>query len=288
MNFNNISSWSIRNPIPIVLLFIVLTVAGTLSYFRLPTNNFPNVDLPVVAVSVVQSGAAPTELETQVTRLVEDAVAGLGEVDDINSTISDSVSTTSITFNLGVDLEKATNDVRNAIAGIRQNLPADVQEPIVQRIEFTQLPIATYVVRAPGMNPEELSWFVDNTVAKRMLSIEGVSQVSRDGGVAREIRIKLDPEKLAAQGVSAAAVSNQLRASNINLPGGRGEIGGTEQAIRTLGSAPSVEALRETLIPVAGRSVRLGDLGEISDEWSEARGRARFNGEEVVGFSVSR
>lgn len=288
MNFNNISSWSIRNPIPIVLLFIVLTVAGTLSYFRLPTNNFPNVDLPVVAVSVVQSGAAPTELETQVTRLVEDAVAGLGEVDDINSTISDSVSTTSITFNLGVDLEKATNDVRNAIAGIRQNLPADVQEPIVQRIEFTQLPIATYVVRAPGMNPEELSWFVDNTVAKRMLSIEGVSQVSRDGGVAREIRIKLDPEKLAAQGVSAAAVSNQLRASNINLPGGRGEVGGTEQAIRTLGSAPSVEALRETLIPVAGRSVRLGDLGEISDEWSEARGRARFNGEEVVGFSVSR
>ncbi|MFN3353583.1 MAG: efflux RND transporter permease subunit, partial [Brevundimonas sp.] len=185
-------------------------------------------------------------------------------------------------------LEKATNDVRNAIAGIRQNLPADVQEPIVQRIEFTQFPIATYVVRAPGMNPEELSWFVDNTVAKRMLSVEGVSQVSRDGGVAREIRIKLDPEKLAAQGVSAAAVSNQLRAQNINLPGGRGEIGGEEQAIRTLGSAPSVEALRETLIPVGARSVRLGDLGEVTDEWSEPRGRARFNGQEVVGFSISR
>ena len=182
MNFNNISSWSIRNPIPIILMFIILTLAGVLSYFRLPVNNFPNVDLPVVAVTVVQSGAAPTELETQVTRLVEDAVAGLGEVQDINSVVSDSASTTSITFQLGVDLEKATNDVRNAIAGIRQNLPADVQEPIVQRIEFTQFPIATYVVRAPGMSPEELSWFVDNTIAKRMLSVEGVSQVSRDGG----------------------------------------------------------------------------------------------------------
>ncbi|WP_396595485.1 efflux RND transporter permease subunit [Brevundimonas sp. R86498] len=288
MNFNNISSWSIRNPIPVVLLFIVLTIAGLISYGRLPVNNFPNVDLPVVAVTVVQSGAAPTELETQVTRLIEDAVAGLGEVDDINSVVSDSVSTTSVTFNLGVDLEKATNDVRNAVAGVRQNLPADVQEPIVQRIEFTQVPIATYVVRAPGMNPEELSWFVDNTIAKRMLSVQGVSQVSRDGGVNREIRVKLDPEKLAAQGVSAAAVSNQLRAANINLPGGRGEIGGNEQAIRTLGSAPSVEALAETLIPVGGRTVRLGDLGEVTDEWSEPRGRARFNGGEVVAFSISR
>lgn len=288
MNFNNISSWSIRNPIPIILMFIILTLAGVLSYFRLPVNNFPNVDLPVVAVTVVQSGAAPTELETQVTRLVEDAVAGLGEVQDINSVVSDSASTTSITFQLGVDLEKATNDVRNAIAGIRQNLPADVQEPIVQRIEFTQMPIATYVVRAPGMNPEELSWFVDNTVAKRLLSVNGVSQVSRDGGVNREIRIKLDPARLAAQGVSAAAVSNQLRASNINLPGGRGEIGGEEQAIRTMGSAASVEQLRETLIPVGARTVRLGDLGEVVDQWSEPRGRARYNGEEVVGFSVSR
>ncbi len=288
MNFNNISSWSIRNPIPIILMFIILSLAGVLSYFRLPVNNFPNVDLPVVAVTVVQSGAAPTELETQVTRLVEDAVAGLGEVQDINSVVSDSASTTSITFQLGVDLEKATNDVRNAIAGIRQNLPADVQEPIVQRIEFTQMPIATYVVRAPGMNPEELSWFVDNTVAKRLLSVNGVSQVSRDGGVNREIRIKLDPARLAAQGVSAAAVSNQLRASNINLPGGRGEIGGEEQAIRTMGSAPSVEQLRETLIPVGARTVRLGDLGEVVDQWSEPRGRARYNGEEVVGFSVSR
>jgi hydrophobic/amphiphilic exporter-1 (mainly G- bacteria), HAE1 family len=288
MNFNNISAASIRNPIPVVLLFIILTVAGVLSYFKLPVNNFPNVDLPVVAVTVVQSGAAPTELETQVTRLVEDAVAGLGEVDDINSTVNDSVSTTAITFQLGVDLEKATNDVRNAIAGIRQTLPSDVQEPIVQRIEFTQQPIATYVVRAPGMNPEELSWFVDNTVTKRLLSIEGVSQVSRDGGVSREIRIKLDPARLAAQGVTAAAVSNQLRASNINLPGGRGQIGGEEQAIRTVGSAQSVEDLRETLIPVGNRSVRLGDLGEVVDEWSEPRGRARYNGKEVVGFSLSR
>ncbi len=288
MSFQNISSWSIKNPIPIVLLFVVLTIAGTASYFKLRTNNFPDVDLPIVAVTVVQSGAAPTEMETQVTRLVEDAVAGLGQVKHITSTVNEGVSTTSIEFQLGVDLEKATNDVRNAVSGVRQNLPADVLEPIVQRIEFTAIPFANYVVRAPGMSPEELSWFVENTVAKRLLSVKGVSQVSRDGGVTREIRIKLDPARLEAAGVTAAAVSNQLRAQNINLPGGRGEIAGTEQAIRTVGSVRSVEQLRETLIPIGARTVRLGDLGEVTDEWSEQRGRARFNGQEVVGFGISR
>ena len=159
MGFNNISSWSIKNPIPIVLLFIVLTVAGLSSYFKLRTNNFPDIDLPIVAVTVVQSGAAPTEMETQVTRLVEDSVAGLGQVKHITSTVNEGVSTTSIEFQLGVNLEKATNDVRNAVAGVRQNLPADVLEPIVQRIEFSAIPFANYVVRAPGMSPEELSWF---------------------------------------------------------------------------------------------------------------------------------
>jgi len=288
MGFQNISSWSIKNPIPIVLLFVVLTIAGTASYFKLRTNNFPDVDLPVVAVTVIQSGAAPTEMETQVTRLVEDAVAGLGQVKHITSTVNEGVSTTSIEFQLGVDLEKATNDVRNAVSGVRQNLPADVLEPIVQRIEFTAIPFANYVVRAPGMSPEELSWFVENTVAKRLLSVKGVSQVSRDGGVTREIRIKLDPARLEAAGVTAAQVSSQLRAQNINLPGGRGEVAGTEQAIRTVGSVRSVEQLRETLIPLGTRTVRLGDLGEITDEWSEQRGRARFNGQEVVGFGISR
>ena len=174
MNFNNISSWSIRNPIPIILLFIVLTLAGIVSYFNLRTKNFPDVDLPIVVVTVVQPGAAPTELETQVTRLVEDSVAGLGQVRHITSTVSDSASTTQIEFQLGVDLEKATNDVRNAVSAIRQNLPADVQEPIVQRVEFSGIPIVNYVVRAPAMNPEEISWFVDNTVSKRMLSVSGV------------------------------------------------------------------------------------------------------------------
>jgi len=286
---NTISSWSIRNPIPTVLLFIVLTIAGLFGYNALRVNNFPDVDLPVVAVTVVQSGAAPTEMESQVTRIIEDSVSGLGQVKHISSTVNEGVSTTAIEFQLGTDLEKATNDVRNAVTGTRSRLPADVQEPIVQRIEFTGAPFVNYVVRAPSMSPEELSWFVDNDVAKALLSIKGVGQIQRDGGVNREIRIKLDPGKLAAQGVTAAQVSNALRASNINLPGGRGEIGGQEQAMRTIGSARTLDDLRQTRIDLpGGRSVLLRDLGEVVDEWSEPRGHARFNNLEVVGFGVAR
>ena len=207
MNLNRISSWSIRNPIPTIVLFMVLTIAGLISFGKLRVNQFPDVDLPVVAVTVVQPGAAPTELETQVTRLIEDSVSGLGQVKHINSFVNDGVSTTSIEFQLGVDLEKATNDVRNAVSSTRSNLPADVQEPVVQRIEFTDQPMISYVIRAPSMNAEELSWFVDNDVAKRLLAVKGVSKVQRDGGVSREIRIKLDPAKLASLRVTAAEVS---------------------------------------------------------------------------------
>jgi len=304
MNGQTISSWSIRNPLPTAVLFIVLVIAGLFGYNALRINNFPDVDLPIVAVTVVQPGAAPTEMETQVSRVIEDAVAGLGQVRHVNSTVNEGVSTTSIEFQLGTDLEKATNDVRNAVTGTRANLPADVQEPLVQRIDFTGLPIANYVISADSMSREQLSWFVDNDIAKRMLAIKGVGQVQRDGGVSREIRIKLDPAKLAAQGVTAAQVSQALKVENINLPGGRGEIGGQEQAMRTVGSARSIEELRETRIPLAnGRTVRLSDLGEVSDEWSEPRGRARFSGllgdeedddavkvrnQEVVGFGVVR
>ena len=289
MDFSRISSWSIRNPIPVVLLFVVLTLGGIFGYANLRVNNFPDIDFPIVVVTVVQPGAAPSELETQVTRLVEDSVSGLGGVKHINSTVVEGASTTSIEFEIGVDLEKATNDVRNAVAATRANLPQDVQDPVVTRVEGSGQPLLYYVVRAPRMNPEQLSWFVDNDVAKRMLSLKGVAQISRLGGVDREVEVQLDPAKLAGQGVSAATVSQQLKVNNINLPGGRGEVGGQEQAIRTVASADSVADLVNRRINLPnGRSVRLGDLGLVQDQWADQRGLARYNGQEVVGFSITR
>ncbi|MBW8882005.1 MAG: efflux RND transporter permease subunit, partial [Asticcacaulis sp.] len=244
-----ISSWSIRNPIPTLVFFVVMTIAGILGFSQTRINNWPDIDFPIVVVTVIRSGAAPTELQNQVTRIVEDSVSGLGGVRHIQSYVNEGASTTVVTFQLDTDLEKATNDVRNAVAGVRGNLPGDVQDPIVSRVENAQgQPLLTYTIRAANMTPEQLSWYVDNDVAKRVLGVKGVSQLTRDGGVNREMRIELDPAKLAALGVSASDISRTLTSFNVNMPGGRFNAGSTEQTIRTVGGATSVEQLADTRI----------------------------------------
>jgi len=285
-----ISSWSIRNPIPTLVFFVVMTIAGFLGFGQMRINNWPDIDFPIVVVTVVRSGAAPTELQNQVTRIVEDSVSGLGGVRHIQSIVNEGASTTVITFQLETDLEKATNDVRNAVAGVRANLPSDVLDPIVSRVENAQgQPLLSYTIRAANMTPEDLSWYVDNDVAKKVLGVKGVSQLTRDGGVEREIRIELDPAKLAAQGVTAGDISQQLRNFNVNMPGGRFNAGTSEQTIRTVGGASSVQQLSDTRITLSnGGSVRLGDIATVSDTWSEPRTRARYNGNEVVGFNIQR
>ena len=285
-----ISSWSIRNPIPTLVFFLVMTICGVMGFQSLRINNWPDIDFPIVVVTVVRSGAAPTELQNQVTRIVEDSVAGLGGVRHTQSYVNEGASTTVITFQLDTDLEKATNDVRNAVSGVRGNLPSDITDPIVSRVDNAQgQALLTYIIRADNMTPEQLSWYVDNDVAKRVLSVKGVSQLNRDGGVNREIRIELDPSKLAAQGVTAGDISGQLRSFNVNMPGGRFNSGTSEQNIRTVGGATSIAQLAETRITLSnGSSVRLGELGNVIDTWSEPRTRARYNGAEVVGFNVQR
>jgi HAE1 family hydrophobic/amphiphilic exporter-1 len=286
---NQMSSWAIKNPIPIILLFLLLTIAGVSGFNSMRINNNPDVDLPYVVVTAVRPGAAPSELETQVTRLIEDQIAGLGQVRHITSTVVDGASTTLIEFELGVDHERVTNDVRNAMSNLRSALPQDMQEPIVNRIDVSGGGLITYVVRGPTKTPEELSWFVDNDVARALLAIKGVGRVDRNGGVSREIQVALAPDRLAARGVTAAQVSQALVGVNADLPGGRVTLGGSERAIRTLGAANSLDQLRETRIPLStGGTVRLGDLGSVEDHWDEPRTRARFDGQEVVTFQMVR
>lgn len=286
---NQISSWSIRNPIPITLLFLLLTLAGLVGFSGMRINNNPDIDFPLVAVSAGRPGAAPAEMEVQVTRLIEDSIAGLSGVRHIYSTVTDGSSLTTIEFELGTDTERATNDVRNAMSGVRASLPQDMQEPSVQRIDITGDALITYVVRSATMTPEEISWFIDNTVSRNLLALGGVGEVNRSGGVDREIRVELDPQRLSAYGVTAAQVSQALTSVNNNLPGGRVTVAGSERAVRTLGAAGSVEQLRETLIPLdGGRSVRLGDLGVVEDKWNEPRRIARYDGQEAVTFNFLR
>jgi len=286
---NGISAWAIRNPVPIIVLFLFLTLAGAVSFSRLRINNLPDIDIPTVTVSVARTGAAPSEMESEVTRLIEDSVAGLGNVEHIRSTVSEGSSTTSIEFAMGTNIDRATDDVRNAVASTRSRLPDDVMEPTVRRIDNTGMAIVTYVVNAPAMQPDELSWFIDNDIAKAVLAVNGVSKITRSGGVEREIRIRLNPDRLMALGITASEVSEQIKAQNINQPGGRSTFGSAEQTIRTVGSAADVQSLAQMRVILSdGRSIKLADLGLVESSWAEPRQRARLNGEEVVAFSVYR
>lgn len=288
MNWN-ISAWSIRHPIVTLVLFFVLTVVGVVSFGSLRINENPNIDVPTVAVTVTRAGAAPAELETEVTKKVEDAIAGIGNVDHIRSTINDGVAKTTVEFVLGTNTDRAVNDVRDAVTKIRASLPQDIDEPIISRVDFVGGSILTYSVASKSRTPEQLSWFVDNEVSRALLSVKGVSQVQRSGGVDREVRVNLSPSRILALGITADDVNRQLRALNLNLPGGRGELGTQEQSIRTLGSVPTVEQLRNTEIALpTGRKTRLGELGSVEDGTKEPRQLARLDGKPVVAFSILR
>ena len=285
----NISAFSIKRPVPTIVLFLVLTIAGLVSFGQLGIDANPNIDVPAVLVEVRQTGAGPEELETQVTKKVEDAVAGLGNIDQLNSTVGDGQSSTVISFELGVDTEEVTNDVRDAITRIRQDLPQDAQDPIVRKLEFFGGPTVIYTVASDQRSVEELSDLVDRTIGRRLLAVSGVSQVTRVGGVDREIRVDLDPNQLNALGITASQVNDQLRQFNINLPGGRSDISDVEQGIRTLGSADTVEALQtfRVVLP-GGNTVPLNSLGTVEDDFAEIRQSATLNDAAVVGFQAYR
>lgn len=283
-----VSAWSIRNPIPISLLFILLTVAGLVAYARMPVKQFPNVTLPIIIVTVTQSGAAPSEMENQITRPIESALTGVAGIKNISSTVTTGASSTQVEFELGVDLQKATDDVRNVVERTRVQLPAGIDPPTLQRLDLDSAPVLTYAVNAPHMTETQLAWFIDNDVTRVLQSKKGVAQVTRIGGASREINVILDPERMAALDINAAQVSAALAAFNSDNPGGRATVGSVEQNIRVIGSAPDVEAIRNLTIPVQGRYVRLSDIAEVGDGKGEVRGFARLNGRPTVAIQVSK
>jgi hydrophobe/amphiphile efflux-1 (HAE1) family protein len=286
----NISGASIRNPIPSLVLFTVLIVLGIAAFRAIPITNSPNIDIPFVVVTITQSGASPAELETQVTKKVEDAVASVTGVKHITSTITDGASVTEIELQLEISSDRALNDVRDAVSKIRAVLPRTIDEPVIERVDFSSQPIRTYAVSAPGMTLAQLSWFVDDTVSRDLQGIRGVGRVERIGGVTREIQVVLDPDRLSALGITAGDVNAQVQATSVDLAGGRGELGERQQSIRTLAGATTITGLAATRIVLAGgREVRLSDLGTVRDAVEEPRLFAQMNGTTpVVAFRVFR
>lgn len=285
----NISSWAIRRPIPTLVLFLLLTIVGIQSFLKLPVNANPRVDFPVVTVSIAQAGAAPAELETQVTRRVEGAISGLAGIRHIQSTIGDGLSTTTVEFQLGIDTARATNDVRQAVLQIRTEMPRDIEEPIIASLDVEGGAILYFAVRAPQMSPVDLSWFVDETIARELLTTKGVQRVQRLGGVSREITVQLDPDQLIAFGITAEDINNQVQAFNTNVPGGRSRLNEKEQSIRAVGGAITAGELAERPISLPnGQWTTLATLGKVTDGSAEPRELSRLDGEPVVGFSVFR
>jgi multidrug efflux pump subunit AcrB len=293
----NFSSLSIKNPVPAIMLFVLLTLAGLLAYRASVVQDFPDIELPIVTISAPLAGAAPAQLETEVARKLENSVATLQGVKNIYTKVLDGEVTVTVEFILEKPISDAVNDVRDAVARVRADLPAELRDPSVTKastagrvvLTFTAAAAAASATTGSQLDTQDLSWFVDNTVAKRLLAVPGVGAVKRMGGVTREVRVELDAARMAALQVSAVDVSRRLRLVQQEAPGGRGDISGAEQSVRTIGTVKTAAELAQLEIGLAdGRQIRLGDVARVLDTVAEPRALATLDGREVVGFEVFR
>jgi multidrug efflux pump subunit AcrB len=285
----NFVTWSIRNPVPVIMMFVALVIGGLISFPRLGVQNQPDITFPFVSISVGYAGVPPSQMETEITRKIEDAVSNLVGVQSIQSSISTGNSSTFIEFQFDTDISQALDDVRDAVSRIRPDLPLDATEPYIARETTVGDAVLTFAVASDRLSATELSWFVDLNVIREVSGVEGVGQVNRLGGVSREVRVDLDPDRMASLGVTAGDVSRQLVSTQVELPGGESRIGAQEQSVRTLGTISSVQEL--AALPIAlgdGRNVRLDAIAEVRDQAAEVRQEVLLDGEPVIGFRVLR
>jgi multidrug efflux pump subunit AcrB len=285
----NFSAWSIKNPIPAVMLFVLLTLAGLMSFKSMKVQQFPDLELPTVSVTASLPGAAPAQLETEVARKLENAIAPLQGLKNIYTRVYDGTVSVTAEFRLEKPTQEAVDDVRSAVQSVRSDLPSDVRDPIVSKMNLSGAPIMAFTIRSSRMDDEALSWFVDNTIARSLLGVRGVGSVVRVGGVSREVQVALDPLKLQSLGATAADVSRQLKAVQTESAGGRADLGGSEQPMRTLATVATVEELaRLELTLSSGKRVRLDEVATVKDTVGEVRSLALLNGKPVVGFEITR
>ena len=285
----NVSAWCIRNPVPALVLFVLLTFGGLLTFNTMKVQNFPDLDLPTIVVNAQLPGASPAQLETDVARKIENSIATLQGVKHIYTKVQDGSVTVTAEFRLERAVQEALDDVRSAVAKVRADLPGDLRDPIIAKLDLAGAPILAYTVASIRLDDEALSWFVDDSVTRRLLAVRGVGAVTRVGGVTREIGIALDPARLASFGVSAGDISRQLRQIQQEAGGGRLDLGSLEQAVRALGNVRSATELAGIELALGGaRRVRLDQLGRVTDGSAEPRSLALLDGRPVVAFEVTR
>lgn len=285
----NVSAWCIRNPIAAIMFFVLLCFAGVLGYQNMKVQNFPDLDVPNIVITASLPGASPAQLETEVARKLENAIAALEGLKNIYTKVQDGSATITAEFRLEKSSQEALDEVRSAVQQVRADLPADLRDPVVSKINISGSPVLAYTIRSKAMDDEALSWFVDDSLSRRLLSVKGVGSVNRVGGANREVRIALDTAKMQSLGISAASVSRQLGQVQMDTAGGRTHLGSSEQPVRTLATVKSAAELGALELAFGeGRKLRLNEIAEVKDTIAEQRSSAFLNGTAVVGFEITR
>ena len=284
----NVSAWCIRNPIAAIMFFVMLCFAGVLGYQNMKVQNFPDLEVPNIVISASLPGASPAQLETDVARKIENSIASLSGLKNIYTKVQDGSATITAEFRLEKPTQEALDEVRSAVQQVRADLPSDVRDPVVSKINIAGSPVLAYAIRSTTMDDEALSWFVDDALNRRLLAVKGVGSVTRVGGVTREVRVALDQAKMTSLGISPADVSRQLQLVQLDTAGGRTDLGTSEQPVRTLATVKSAEQLSAIELSLNGKKIRLDQIAEVKDTVSEQRSAALLNGKPVVGFEISR
>ena len=285
----NVSAYSIKNPLVAILLFVLLTLGGIYGFMQMKVQQFPDIDLPAVVVTVTLPGAAPSQLENDIAKKVENKLTSIEGVKHIRTTLQTGAATMVAEFVLEKDIQEAVDDVRSAVGEVRGDLPAAANDPIVTKVSTSGFPVVTYSVAAENMNVEDLSWFVDDTVTKRLSDIPGVSTVSRIGGLQREITVAADPITLSGLKLSITQLSNQITGIQQDSSGGEAEVGKTTQTIRVLGAVERASDLNNLQVAVpTGGTQALGRMAQITDGAADPSSIAKLDGQTVVAFNITR
>lgn len=261
----------IARPVFTVMLMMAVIVVGILGFMTLGVDRFPNVDIPTVTVTVNNPGAAPAEIETEITKIIEDQINTVSGIDSLNSTSSESRSQIVVQFLLSKDFDVAAQDVRDKVNLILNELPETAEEPIIQKLDIASQPILQIAVSAP-LAQRELYDLADKQIGDQISNVSGVGEVTIVGGGEREIQIFLNPERMRAFNITATDVTLALQRQNQEIPGGRVAQGATEMTVRTLGRLQNVEDFKQ--IPVVKRedySVLLEEIAEVKDSVKETR-----------------
>ena len=278
----------VRRPVFATMLILSLTVVGLFSYKSLGVDLFPKIDLPTITVTVVNPGASPQEIETEITDKIEGAVNTVSGIDELRSTSVEGVSQVFITFLLEKSPDVAAQEVRNKVDLIVNDLPVTAEQPIVQKLDTDAAPVVRIAVSAPR-SAREVTDVADKKIKQQIESINGVGQVTIIGGRTREIQVWVDPDKLRAFNVTVAQVADAVRAQNLEVPGGRIDEGTRELTVRTMGRIVQPSDFNNLVVGSRGAySVKLSDVGYAEDGAEEPRTEARLNGQPAVTLVVSK